>query len=172
MQRTSLRVRAFDRASRSDTLLPIQASDTSFRPTIEAHQDRLTMHHHAAVTPVPKGRAIEVRGHRAVLRPIGDPREAHTRSATPSQRGLSQTIRGCSRFIRAIYASDQPSTVCCRLLPAESGPSAERLARAWIMVPSVSTVSANVALRWTRAQRLMLCFGRRHSYSTESVLSH
>ena len=62
MQRTSLRVRAFDRASRSDTLLPIQASDTSFRPTTAAHQNSLTMPHHASVRPIPKGRAIEVRG--------------------------------------------------------------------------------------------------------------
>ena len=65
MQRTSLRVRAFDRASRSDTLLPIQASNTTFRTTAEAHQNRLTTPHQAPVSPIPKGRAIEVRGHRA-----------------------------------------------------------------------------------------------------------
>ena len=83
MQRTSLRVRAFDRASRSDTQLSIHATDTTFRPITEAHQDHLTMPHHAAVRPIPKGRAVEVRGHRAVLRPIGDPQRGSYSERNP-----------------------------------------------------------------------------------------
>ena len=52
----------FDRASRSDTLLPIQASNTTFRTTAEAHQNSLTTPHHVPVSPIPKGQAIEARG--------------------------------------------------------------------------------------------------------------
>ena len=44
----------FDRASRSDTLLPIQSSNTTFRTTTEAHQNRLTTPHQAPVIPIPK----------------------------------------------------------------------------------------------------------------------
>ena len=116
MQRTSLRVRAFDRASRSDTLLPIQASDTSFRPTTDAHQNSLTMPHHAPVMPIPKGRAIEVRGHRAVLRPIGELREVSYSERSPvTARALADHQRLQPLHARRICLR---SAVTCLLPPS------------------------------------------------------
>ena len=56
------RVCGFDRASRSDTQLPIQDSNTTFRTTAKAHQNHLTTPPHVPVSPIPKGQAIEARG--------------------------------------------------------------------------------------------------------------
>ena len=121
MQRTSLRVRAFDRASRSDTQLSIHATDTTFRPITEAHQNRLTMPHHAPVSPIPKGQAIEVRGHRAVLRSIGDLTGVSYSERDPvTARPLADHLRLqplCAR------ATSLRSAVTCLLPPS---PSRER----------------------------------------------
>ena len=114
-------VRGFDRASRSDTLLPIQASDTSFRPTTAAHQNSLTMPHHASVMPIPKGRAVEVRGHRAVLRSIGDLTEVSYSERDPvTARPLADQLRLQPLCARAICLR---SAVICLLPPS---PSRER----------------------------------------------
>ena len=111
----------FDRASRSDTVLPIQASNTTFRTITEEHQNRLTTPHQAPVTSMLKGQAIEVRGHRAVLRPMGDLREVSYSERDPvTARPLADHLRLQPLCARTICLR---SAVTCLLPPS---PSRER----------------------------------------------